>query len=336
MNEMKLLPVRCVQSGNQKSNGGTRGGESMKAVSISGYGDESVMKDVEVPRPEAKSGDVLVKIRVAAVNPVDWKIRDGLGEMFGLKPPFILGCEIAGTVEAVGGEVTDFKLGDAVYAYLGSHTGGYAEYAIAKLDEIAAKPERLGFAHAAAIAVGGLTAWQAIFDGAGLKSGQRILITGASGAVGSMAVQFAKAKGAVVIGTASGQNESFVKELGADEFIDYTRQRFEELVKDVDVVFDTVGGDTLERAFQTLKKGGALVTTVSPPPEAKAKEFGVKASMVLVQPSAQQLAEINRLIEAGKVQTTVGKVLPLAQAREALRLSQSGSTRGKIVLEVSA
>ncbi|MDQ3064159.1 MAG: NADP-dependent oxidoreductase [Acidobacteriota bacterium] len=305
----------------------------MKAVKINEYGDESVLDYTETERPAPQADEVLVKVHVAAVNPVDWKIRDGLGEMFGLQPPIILGCEIAGTVEAIGGDVKDFQQGDAVYGYIGSHAGGYAEYAIAKADEIAPKPESLDFENAAAIAVGALTSWQAIFDLANLQNGQRILITGASGGVGSLAVQLAKAKGAFVIGTASGKNEAFVRGLGADEFIDYTKKKFEELVKDVDVVFDTVGGDTLTRAFQTLKKGGFLVTTVQPPPEEKAKEFGVNASMVEAQPSAKQLAEINQLIDEGKLKTHIATVLPLAEVKKAHQLSKSGRTRGKIILK---
>lgn len=305
----------------------------MKAVMINRYGDESVLNLVNVEPPEPKNDEILVKVRAAAVNPVDWKIRDGLGKMFGLQPPFILGCEIAGTIEAMGSDVENFQNGDAVYGYLGSHTGGYADYAIAKVDEIAPKPESLDFENAAAVAVATLTSQQAMFDLAHLDSGQRILITGASGGVGSVAVQLAKAKGAFVIGTASGKNEEFVKSLGIDKFIDYTQNKFEELVKDVDVVFDTVGGDTLERAFQTLKKGGFLVTTVQPPSESKAQEFGVKAAMVAAQPNTQQLTETNRLIDAGKLKTQVATVLPLAEVKTAHELSESGRTRGKIVLK---
>src|SRR5213080_149699 len=184
----------------------------MKAVRIERYGNEEVTTLAEVERPTPGDNELLVKVRAAAVNPVDWKIRDGLGELFGLKPPLILGCEVAGTVEAVGSrgpsrtDVGRFVAGDDVYGYLGAHSGGYAEY------------------------VAALTAWQGIFDHCELASGQRILITGASGAVGSMAVQLAKNKGAYVIGTGSGRNEEFVRELGADEFIDYKRAKFEEEV----------------------------------------------------------------------------------------------------------
>ncbi|MGI8466867.1 MAG: NADP-dependent oxidoreductase [Pyrinomonadaceae bacterium] len=305
----------------------------MKAVMIKKYGDESVLDYTDVKRPAPNADEVLVKIHAAAVNPVDWKIRDGFGAMFGLELPFILGCEIAGTVEEIGVDVKDFKKNDAVIGYIGSHIGGYAEYAVVKAEEISPKPESLDFENAAAIPVGALVAWQAMFDLANLKSGQRILITGASGGVGSMAVQLAKAKGAFVTGTASGKNEKFVRDLGADEFVDYARAKFEEIVKDVDVVFDTVGGDTLERAFQTLKKGGFLVTAVEPPSEEKANQFGVKVAMVAVQPNAGQLAEIVELYEQGKLKTHIETVLPLAEVKKAHELSKSGRTRGKIVLQ---
>jgi len=305
----------------------------MKAVTIDQYGDQSVLNYVDVERPEPKSDEVLVQTRAAAVNPVDWKIRDGLGELFGLKLPIVLGCEIAGTIEKVGNDVRDFKEGAAVYGYVSlQRNGGYAEYTIAKTDEIALKPENLDFENAAAVAVGALTSWQAIFDSANLQGGQRILITGASGGVGSMAVQLAKAKGALVIATASGKNEDFVRSLGADEFIDYTREKFEAVVKEVDVVYDTVGGDTLDRSFQTLKRGGFLVTTVAPPSEEKAEKFDVRIAMVGVEPSAKQLGEINQLIAAGKLKTHVATVLPLAEVRKAHQLSESGRTRGKIIL----
>ncbi len=215
-------------------------------------------------------------------------------------------------------------------------SGGYAEYALAGVDTIAPKPDSLNFEEAAAIPIGALTAWQAMFDLAHLSSGQSILITGASGGVGSMAVQLAKAKGAFVIGTASGRNQQFIRDLGADEFVDYTAQPFEEVVKDVDVVFDTIGGDTCERAFQTLKKGGFLVSAAESQAEEKAKEFGVQGAWLFCQPSAKQLAEINRLIAEGKLKIHIETVLPLTEVKKAHQLSQSGRTRGKIVLQVGA
>lgn len=309
----------------------------MKAIVINTYGNEDVLDYVDVERPEPKADEVLVKVHAAAVNPADWKIRDGMGEQFGFTLPLILGGDIAGTVEAVGDGVEIFKKGDAVYGMtLSSLSGGYAEYAIAKVDTIALKPASINFEEAAAIPIGALTAWQAMFDLAHLSSGQSILITGASGGVGSMAVQLAKAKGAIVIGTASGKNEQFVRDLGADEFVDYTRQPFEEVVKDVDVVFDTIGEDTLERAFQTLKKGGFLVSSVQIPSEEKARELGVEADRVFCKPNAQQLAEINHLIDFGKLKIHIETVLPLTEAKKAHQLSQSGRTRGKIVLQIGA
>lgn len=309
----------------------------MKAIVINTYGNEDVLNYIDVDRPEPKADEVLVKVHVAAVNPADWKIRNGFGEMFGLKLPLILGGEIAGTIEEVGVEVKNFKQGDAVYGITasGGLSGGYAEYALAKAAAIAPKPESITFEESAAIPVAALTAWQAMFDVAHLSSGQRILIAGASGGVGLMAVQLAKAKGAFVIGTASGRNEQFVRDLGADEFVDYTRQPFEEVVKDMDVVFDTIGGDTLEQAFKTLKKGSFLVSAVETPSEEKAKEFDIKvAQLLFFQPSAQQLTEINRLIEAGKLKIHVETVLPLPEVKKAHQLSQSRRTHGKIVLQI--
>src|SRR5437763_10215431 len=310
----------------------------MKAVPIERYGNEEAVEFAEVERPQLGENQLLVKVRAAAVNPVDWKIRDGLGEMFGLKPPLILGCEVAGTVEAVGSRgssrtgVSDFVAGDDVYGYLGAHSGGYAEYVAAPASELVRKPKHIDFDTAASVPVAALTAWQGIFDQGELGSGQRILVTGASGAVGSMAVQLAKNKGAYVIGTASGRNEEFVRELGADEFIDYKKANFQEEVSAVDVVFDTVGGDTQQRAFQTLKRGGVLVSTVNPPSAEKAKEFGVTVAMVAVMPKPDQLAEINRLLEGGKLKVRVATVLPRTEVNKAHQISASGHAGGKIIL----
>ena len=309
----------------------------MKAVRIERYGNEDVVEIAEVEKPKPAPGQVLVKVKAAAVNPVDWKIRDGLGELFGMKLPIILGCEVAGTVEAVGSGPSrtgtkDFAPGDDVYGFLGEYSGGYAEYVAAPAGEFVRKPKQIDFDIAASVPVGALTAWQGIFDDGKLRSGQRILITGASGAVGSMAVQLAKNKGAHVIAIGSGRNEEFVRKLGADEFIDYKKAKFEDKVSGVDVVFDTVGGETQDRAFQTLKRGGFLVSTVNPPSTEKAKEFGVKVAMVGVTPNPDQLAEINRLLESGKLKVRLATVLPLAEVKKAHQLSASGHADGKIIL----
>src|SRR5438094_4145324 len=304
----------------------------MKAVRIERYGNEEVVALAEVERPTPGDNELLVKVRAAAVNPVDWKIRDGLGDIFGLKPPLILGCEVAGTVEALGSRVKDFVAGDEVHGYLSAYSGGYAEYVAAPASEFVRKPKHINFDTAASMPVAALTAWQGIFDHGELASGQRILITGASGAVGSMAVQLAKNKGAYVIGTGSGRNKEFVRQLGADEFIDYKNAKFEDKVSGLDVVFDTVGGDTQERAFQTLKRAGVLVSTVSPPSAEKAKEFGVTVAMVMMMAKSDQLAEINRLVESGKLKARVATVLPLTQVKKAHQLSSSGHADGKIIL----
>jgi NADPH:quinone reductase-like Zn-dependent oxidoreductase len=304
----------------------------MKAALIRRYGKDETVELAEVERPQPGPGMLLVKVTAAAVNPVDWKIRDGLGEMFGLKLPLILGCEVAGRVKTVGDNVKDFAPGDEVYGYLAAHCGGYAEYAIAPANEFVRKPGSVDADTAASVPVAALTAWQGIFDHGHLAKGQRILITGASGAVGSMAVQLAKRAGAHVIGLGSGPNEGFVRGLGADEFVDYKTAKFEDQVSAVDVVFDTVGGETQERAFRTLKRGGFLISTVSPPSSEKAQEHAATVAMVQMMPNPAQLAQINDLVAAGSLTARVAKVLPLAQVQEALRLSESGRANGKIIL----
>ena len=305
----------------------------MKAVVINGYGDNNVVHYTDVDRPEPQAGEVLVKVNAAGVNPVDWKIRGGAGQRMGMTLPIHLGGEITGTVEKLGDGASDFKEGDAIYGIIPS--GGFADYAVAKAADMARKPANLDFIHAAAVPLGALTAWQAMFDVAGLASGQRLLVTNSSGGVGSLAVQLAKAKRAHVTAMASGRNEEYVRSLGVDEFIDYTKQPFEQVARDMDVVFDTVGGDTFERAFQTLKHGGFLVTSVAFP-KGEAQQHGVGVERVLCKPNAEQLASISELVEAGKLKPHVAAVVPLANINEALELSEAGRTRGKIVVQIAA
>lgn len=307
----------------------------MKAIVITEYGDGGVLNYTEAERPAPAAGELVVRVHAAGVNPVDWKVRGGIGVRFGLALPLILGGDIAGVVEEVGAGVSEFEPGDAVFGMTRSGlAGGYAEYAVATPRGIAPKPAALDFEQAASLPIAALTAWQSLFDLADLRAGQRVLVTGASGGVGSMAVQLAKAFGAFVIGTASGKNGQFVRDLGADEFVDYTARPFEGAVRDVDVVFDTVGADTQERAFKTLKPGGYLATAAHPPSQDAAKAYGVRAAFVACKPNARQLAEVSRLVGEGKLKAHVQTVLPLAEAAEAHRLSESGRTRGKIVLRV--
>jgi NADPH:quinone reductase-like Zn-dependent oxidoreductase len=307
----------------------------MKAVIIEEYGDNQVLQYADIDRPQPQAGQVLVKVHAAGVNPVDWKIRGGLGQRMGLSLPICLGGEIAGTVDKLGGgDISGFKEGDAVFGIIGS--GGFADYAVVNAANLTRKPANLDFIQAAAVPLGALTAWQAMFDLGGLAAGQRLLITNGSGGVGSLAVQIAKARGAHVTAMASGRNEAYVRSLGADEFIDYTQQPFEQVARDMDVVFDTVGGDTFQRAFRALKPGGALVTAVEFPKEEEAAQYGVRAARVFCKSDLAQLAAIRELVEAGQLKPHVATVLPLADIREALALSEAGRTRGKIVLHIAA
>ncbi len=305
----------------------------MKAVRIDQYGDESVLKVVEVAKPEPANDQVLIKVHAAGVNPVDWKIRDGAGARFGMSLPIFLGSEIAGVVAKVGQEVTGLSVGDEVYGMV--KAGGYAEYAVANANEVVPKPPTIDFLHAAAIPLAGLTAWQAMFDLGKLAPGQNILITAAAGGVGSLAVQLAKAKGAMVTGLASGDNEAFVRALGADEFVDYTKQPFEKVVTGMDLVFDAVGGDTFERTFKCLKKGGSIVTSAAFPAAGKGEAYGVTVSRVLCKPDRDELNQISQLVLDDKLQSHLSQIFPLEQIGAAHKLSKQGRTRGKIILQVS-
>lgn len=304
----------------------------MKAIIINEYGDNHVVQLVDAVRPEPKAGQLLVKVHAAGVNPLDWKIRDGAGQRMGMTLPIGLGSEMAGTVEQLGEGVGDLKVGDAVFGIIRS--GGFAEYAIARAGEMALKPPNLDFIEAAAVPLGALTAWQAMFGLAGLKPGQRLFITNASGGVGALAVQIAKSIGAHVTAMASSANEAYVRGLGADAFVGHDRQLFEDVVREMDVVFDTVGGDIFQRAFASLKKGGFMVTAVAFPQD-EARQHGVGVARVLCKADAAQLAAIRMLVEAGQLKAKVGAVLPLGQIREALALVRAGSTRGKVVLQIA-
>jgi NADPH:quinone reductase-like Zn-dependent oxidoreductase len=309
----------------------------MKAIRIHQYGGPEVLAQVEMQRPAPGANEVLIKVKAASVNPFDWKVRAGyMKDMLPLIFPATLGLDVSGTVEEVGPGVARFKRGDEVYVSLEVEAGGgYAEYVVAKETIVARKPATLSHVEAAAVPVAGLTAWQTLFEVAQLRAGQKVLIHAAAGGVGNFAVQFAKAKGAHVIGTASSKNQAFLGELGVDQAVDYQKTRFEDVVPDADVVLDTIGGDTQERSFKALKKGGILVSIVQPPSQELATKYGVRALFYGGHPSSSNLAEIAKLIDAGKVKTVVETVLPLAEARRAHELSQSGHGRGKIVLKAA-
>lgn len=304
----------------------------MKAVTIHAYGGNDVVRYTDVDMPTPNAGEVLIKVAAAGVNPIDWKIRNGVGQRLGMVLPIHLGGEISGTIETLGEGVENLAVGDAVYGIIPS--GAFAEYTVARAADLARTPANLDFIHAAAVPLAGLTAWQAMFDLAGLVAGQRLLITGGSGGVGSLAVQLAKARGVHVTAVASGRNEAYVRGLGADDFIDYTVQPFEQVASAMDVVFDTVGGDTFERAFRSVRAGGFVVTSVAFPTD-EASRYGVGVARVQCKPDAVQLEHMRELVEAGKLVPHVDTVLPLAQAARALELSEQGRTRGKIVLDIA-
>jgi NADPH:quinone reductase-like Zn-dependent oxidoreductase len=308
---------------------------TMKAVRIHEFGGPEVLKYEDAPKPSAGKGEILVRVSAAGVNPVDWKIRHGRGKDTKPDAPMILGYDVAGVVESVGEGAKMFKPGDEVFAYLSlMHGGGYAEYVAIPEQNAAKKPEKIDAVHAAAVPVAGLTAYQALFDTAALKPGQTVLIHGAAGGVGHFAVQLAKSVGAKVIATGSATSADFLKELGADQVIDYKTQKFEEIVKDVDVVLDTIGGDTLARSYGVVKSGGIIVSIVEKPAADKAKEKGIRAVNILVKPNGSQLSEIAKLIDAGKVKPHVSHTFALEEAAKAHELSEAGHTRGKIVLKV--
>jgi NADPH:quinone reductase-like Zn-dependent oxidoreductase len=304
---------------------------TMKAVRIHAYGGPEVLRLDEISRPEPQANEILIRVQAAGVNPVDWKIREGL---FQGPLPQIMGIDFSGAVESIGGEISEYRVGDAVFGQVADDSGGYAEYALALAADVARKPEGLDHVRAAALPVASLTAWQALFDAAALAAGKKVLIHAAAGGVGSFAVQFAKWKGAHVIGTASADHADYVRQLGADEVIDYRKAKFEEVVRDVDVVLDTIGGDTQERSWGVLKRGGTLVSLVQPPSPEKAAAQGAQGVMMRQKPSGEQLSKIADLVVSGKIKVNVETVLPLAEARKAQELSQKGHAGGKIVLEV--
>ena len=313
-------------------------GATMKAVRIHSFGGPEVLQLEEVPRPEPRAGEMLVRVMAAGINPLDVKARGGsLKALMGERMPFILGWDVAGVVERVGPGVTRFREGDALYAFLDrARGGGYAEYTLVQEAEAAPKPPSLSFQEAAAMPLAGLTAWQALFDTAKLEPGQRVLIQGGSGGVGSFAVQLAKARGAHVIATASTANQALLRELGADEVIDYTAERFEARVHDVDVVLDAVGGETLTRSLDVVRRGGFVVSLVEPPAPAALEQRGLRGVRASVQSNPAQLAEMSALVEAGRLHPTVSAVFPLEEVRRAHEQIATHHTRGKIVLSLDA
>jgi len=308
----------------------------MKAARIHAYGDGQQLRIEQTPLPQLQENDVLVKVKSAAVNPVDWKIREGyLQEMLHHELPLTLGWDFSGEITALGEGVSQWQVGDAVYARPNiTRNGSYAEYIAVDATEIAAKPSSLNWNEAAAVPLVTLTAWQCLYDAAELQAGQKVLIHAGSGGVGIAAIQLAKLRGAEVFTTTSTKNIDFVKSLGADTVIDYTQQSVAEL-RDKDVVFDTLGGDAKAQSWQTLKPGGVLVSIVEGEDPETAQQYGVRSAFCFVQPNAEQLQHIAALIDSGKLRAVIDSVYPLEKVSDALMRSESHRARGKIIVEIA-
>jgi NADPH:quinone reductase-like Zn-dependent oxidoreductase len=310
---------------------------TMKAIVAHQYGGPEVLKLEDVPIPTPKDDEMLVKVFAAGVNSFDGSLLAG---RYSKKPngtqlPWIPGYDIAGVVEKVGNKVTKFKVRDPVYAFITIlKGGGYAEYAIAKETDAALKPASINFVEAAAAPSVALTAWQAIVDKANVQSGQTVLINGASGGVGMFAIPFAKIRGAKVFATASTANQDFLKQLGADVAIDYKTQKFEDIAKDVDVVIDGVGGETLRRSYPIVKKNGIIVSLTDNVDQAQLDKYGIRGTSLVVQNNGDELAQIGKLIDDGKIKVVVSETFPLADAGKAEAKADTGHARGKIVLKV--
>ncbi|MFF1559529.1 NADP-dependent oxidoreductase [Streptomyces sp. NPDC058279] len=307
----------------------------MRAVVVSQWGGPEVLTEVEVERPEPGLNEILVRVHAAGVNPVDFKTRAS-GALIDWAEVPAVGWDVSGTVEAVGPGVTVYRPGDEVYGmpHFPRQAGAYAEYVTGPARHFAPKPASLDHVAAAALPLAALTAWQALVDTARLKAGERVLVHAAAGGVGHLAVQIAKARGAYVIGTASAAKHELLRELGADEVIDYRTTAFEEATSDIDVVIDAIGGDYGQRSLGVLRPGGRLVTL--PGPDAvPADAPGVRTGWTLVEPDYRGLLEIAALVEAGELRVVVDTVLPLEQAAKAHEIGEQGRTTGKIVLTVA-
>ena len=308
----------------------------MRAISQRAFGGPEVLELVETDRPDPGPDEALVRVRAASVNPGDWKIRSGAVPRFG-EPPFTLGLDLCGAVEAVGGTAMRFRVGDAVYGCAFPPRGSYAEYAVVPTDALAPAPASIHHIQAAALPVVALTAWQPLARVAGVQAGQRVLVHAAAGGVGHVAVQIAKVRGAYVIGTARHDNHPFLRELGADELIDYTAVDFAEVARDIDVVLDPISGDYGLRSLDTLAPGGLLIDVRGTGPDRtvvseQARARGLRFVEFRFTPSGADLESITELVEHHGLRVAVEQTLPLEDAARAHRLSETNRVRGKIVL----
>jgi NADPH:quinone reductase-like Zn-dependent oxidoreductase len=308
----------------------------MKAVRIHAFGGREVLELNDIAIPEAKQGEVLIKIHAASVNPVDWKIRQGyLQPLLNHALPLTMGWDVSGEVVAVGGGVIHLKVGDEVYSRPNiANNGSYAEYMTASAEEVALKPKSLTWQEAAGVPLAGLTAWQGLYELADIEAGEQVLIHGGSGAVGQFAIQLAKLRGATVYTTTSARNTDLVLSLGADHAIDYQQVDFSEL-RDMDVVLDTIGGEVQDKSWKTIKPGGRLLSIVQTPDEAVAASHGVTASFYFIEPDRSQLEEMAGLADAGKLVVNIDSEFSLDKVADAHKRSESGRAQGKIIINVA-
>lgn len=308
---------------------------SMKAIRVHQYGEVGELQVEEIARPEPQADEVLIQVRYAGVNPIDWKVRKGLvHHLIPMTFPYIPGLAISGIVEKVGSDVTQFQAGQAVFGM--TLSGAYSQYTVSKANDLVQIPEGVSLEDAVALVSGASTAWKALFSEGDLQPGQTVLIHAAAGGVGQFAVQLAKWRGAKVIGTASTGNVEFVRSLGADQVIDYKNTAFEEVVSDVDLVVDAVGGDTLERSWSVIKKGGTLVSIVQPLSQEKANDLGIQVHFNTSKPTTENLRTLAVLMADGTIKAEIEQIYPLHEAAEAHKKSESRHARGRILLQAQS
>lgn len=310
--------------------------QRMQALRMHEYGTSEVLRVEEVAVPTPKAGEVRIRVHAAGVNPIDWKVRSGrLQKSYPVPLPYTPGRDIAGTIDELGSGVTRWKVGQAVIA--NTDGGGFAEYAVVAEGDVAPKPKQLSYEQAAGIPVASLTAWRTLIGAADVQKDQRVLIHGGAGGVGSIAVQLAHRRGAHVIATASERNHEYLKSIGADEVIDYRTTRFEDAAKNIDVVLDTVGGDTLARSPVVVREGGMLLSIAGIPSAQACTERKIRCPKWSAQNpryAGEQLEKVGQLFDTGTLKMTLEAVFPLAEANEALELSETGRARGKIIVKV--
>lgn len=320
----------------------------MKAVQINSYGDAEVLEIAEnVPKPSASEEQVLVEVYAASINPFDWKVREGyVKEYIKLQFPATMGGDFAGVVVGLGEKVSDLKVGEAVYgqaAVFAGGTGAFAEVLAGNVNKIVSKPQNIDFLQAASLPLVGVSALQALEEHIKLQSGQKILIHGGAGGIGTIAIQLAKSMGAYVATTVSADDKDYVKQLGADEVIDYKQsfsanenEAFEDKLADFDAVFDTVGGETTDRSFKVLKKDGIIVSMAGQPNEDLAQKYGVSAIGQNTEGNRERLIRLSELVASGKIKPQVDRVFPIDKAKEAFSHLEKGHPRGKVVLRIKA